>query len=74
MNETRAMPARDTTNPMKNHFVSGSSPRQKKCIRTPVKKGDTATMTPTLEAIVYVRAMFSRRKYMQAPVNPANTK
>ncbi len=52
LNETSTIPVRETANPRKNHFVRGSSPGQKKCIRMPVKNGATATMTPTLDAIV----------------------
>ena len=36
-----------------------------------MNSGDTATMTPTLEALVMVSAMFSMKKYSVTPVAPA---
>ena len=37
----------------------------------PVKNGDTDTITPALEAVVCSNAIFSIRKYIVIPQNPA---
>ena len=36
-----------------------------------MNSGDTATMTPTFDALVMVSAMFSMKKYRVTPVAPA---
>ena len=57
----RQMPAMATRNPRKKLPRSFSSSFRKMCVMIPVKKGAADTMTPTLEAEVQVRAMFSSR-------------
>lgn len=57
----RQIPAMATAKPAKNVGRSRSSPRIRKWVSRAVKQGDTEMMTPTLEAMVYVRAMFSSR-------------
>ena len=66
----RKMPENAATKPRKNRGVN-RSPLIRKWARRAVKNGTTATMIPTLEASVYVRAMFSSRKYRVTPVKPA---
>ena len=57
----RQIPAMATKNPIKKFTRSFSSFLKKICARTAVKNGATEVITPTLDAIVKVSAIFSRR-------------
>ena len=57
----RQMPPMDTQKPRKKFSFSLSRPRLTSRASRAVNRGDTAPMTPMLEAVLKVRAKFSSR-------------
>ena len=57
----RLIPAMAATNPRKNGMPSGSFSRETSRVSMAVKNGAVEMITPTLDAWVIVREMFSSR-------------
>ena len=55
------LPAMDTTKPRRKLQRGRSFPRLRSRVKRAAKRGEADTITPTLEAVLKVRAMFSSR-------------